>query len=66
MLEVALQATIYAGMPRSLRFIGILERVLEEQGRGGELEKLRPALDAFKYPLVPSCGLCGRRDGSRW
>ena len=47
-LEVALQATIYAGMPRSLRFIGIIERVLEEQGRGGELEKVKPALDAFK------------------
>ena len=40
-LEVALQATIYAGMPRSLRFVGILTRVLEEQGRMSELTERR-------------------------
>jgi alkylhydroperoxidase/carboxymuconolactone decarboxylase family protein YurZ len=36
-LEVAVQSTIYCGMPRSLRAIGILERVLEQQGRIDEL-----------------------------
>ena len=36
-LEVILQSTIYAGMPRFVRFVGILERALEEQGRLAEL-----------------------------
>ncbi len=36
-LEVALQSTIYAGMPRCLRAAGILERILKEQGRMAEL-----------------------------
>lgn len=36
-LEVILQSTIYAGMPRFVRFIGILERALEEQGRLHEI-----------------------------
>jgi 4-carboxymuconolactone decarboxylase len=36
-LEVILQSTIYAGMPRFVRFIATLEKVLEEQGRLGEL-----------------------------
>lgn len=40
-LEVALQATIYAGMPRGLRSAAILERVLEEQGRTHELTDTR-------------------------
>lgn len=43
-LEVALQSTIYTGMPRSLRAVAILERVLEEQGRIGELTETRPPL----------------------
>ena len=36
-LEVILQSTIYAGMPRFVRFIAILERALEEQGRLHEI-----------------------------
>jgi len=36
-LEVILQTTIYAGMPRCLRAAAILERVLKEQGRLGEI-----------------------------
>lgn len=40
-LEVTLQSTIYAGMPRSLRAAAILERVLEEQGRTNELTDTR-------------------------
>ena len=36
-LEVILQSTIYAGMPRFLRFVDVLERALEEQGRSAEL-----------------------------
>ena len=36
-LEVILQSTIYAGMPRFVRFVAILERALEEQGRLAEL-----------------------------
>ena len=36
-LEVVLQSTIYVGMPRFVRFVAILERVLEEQGRMAEL-----------------------------
>jgi alkylhydroperoxidase/carboxymuconolactone decarboxylase family protein YurZ len=36
-LEVILQTTIYAGMPRCLRAAAILERILEEQGRLAEL-----------------------------
>ena len=37
MLEVILQSTIYAGMPRFVRVVALLQRVLEEQGRLGEL-----------------------------
>ena len=37
-LEVIFMSTIYSGMPRFVRFVGILERALEEQGR---LEELR-------------------------
>ncbi|HEV7803048.1 MAG TPA: carboxymuconolactone decarboxylase family protein, partial [Burkholderiales bacterium] len=40
-LEVILQSTLYAGMPRFVRFIGILERILEEQGRLGEITETR-------------------------
>lgn len=36
-LEVILQSTIYAGMPSFVRFIAILERALEEQGRLHEI-----------------------------
>jgi 4-carboxymuconolactone decarboxylase len=36
-LEVILQSTIYAGMPRFVRFIATLEKVLQEQGRLAEL-----------------------------
>ena len=36
-LEVILQSTIYAGMPSFVRFIAILERALEEQGRLDEI-----------------------------
>ena len=36
--EVAVQSTQYWGMPRSLRTMAILERVLREQGRLAELE----------------------------
>lgn len=36
-LEVILQSTVYAGMPRCLRASAILERVLQEQGRLAEL-----------------------------
>ncbi len=38
-LEVILQSTIYAGMPRFIRFIAALEQVLETEGR---LDELRP------------------------
>ena len=43
-LEVILQSTIYAGMPRFVRFVGILERALEEQGRSAELAEGQPGL----------------------
>jgi alkylhydroperoxidase/carboxymuconolactone decarboxylase family protein YurZ len=36
-LEVILQSTIYVGMPRFIRFIAALERVLETEGRLDEL-----------------------------
>ena len=36
-LEVILQSTIYAGMPRFVRFIGILQRALQAEGRLAEL-----------------------------
>lgn len=36
-LEVILHSTVFAGMPRFVRFIAILERALEEQGRLAEL-----------------------------
>lgn len=38
-LEVILQSTIYAGMPRFVRVVALLQRVLEEDGRLGELTK---------------------------
>ena len=37
-LEVILMSTIYSGMPRFVRFIAILERALEEEGRLAELK----------------------------
>lgn len=45
-LEVILQSTIYAGMPRFVRFIAILERALEEQGRIEELTATQLPLPA--------------------
>lgn len=45
-LEVILQSTIYAGMPRFGRFIAILERALEEQGRLHELTDTQLPLPA--------------------
>ena len=36
-LEVILQSTIYAGMPRFVRFVAILEGILEKEGRLAEL-----------------------------
>ena len=36
-LEVILQSTIHVGMPRFIRFVAALERILEEQGRMAEL-----------------------------
>ncbi|MGZ8266874.1 MAG: carboxymuconolactone decarboxylase family protein [Burkholderiales bacterium] len=43
-LEVILQSTIYAGMPRFVRFIATLEKVLQEQGRLAELTDTQLAL----------------------
>jgi alkylhydroperoxidase/carboxymuconolactone decarboxylase family protein YurZ len=40
-LEVILQSTVYAGMPRFVRFVTILERALEEQGRLHEITETR-------------------------
>ena len=45
-LEVILQSTIYAGMPRCLRAAAILERILEEQDRIGELTESQLPLPA--------------------
>ena len=46
-LEVILHSTIYAGMPRFVRFIGILERALEEEGRLHEITETQlPLPDA--------------------
>ena len=36
-LEVILQSTIYVGMPRFVRVVSLLQRILEEDGRLGEL-----------------------------
>jgi alkylhydroperoxidase/carboxymuconolactone decarboxylase family protein YurZ len=36
-LEVILQSTIYAGMPRFVRVVALLQRILEEDGRLNEL-----------------------------
>jgi 4-carboxymuconolactone decarboxylase len=36
-LEVALQSTVYCGMPRSLTAVAVLERILEEQDRMAEI-----------------------------
>ena len=36
-LEVILQSTIYAGMPRFIRFVAILESILEKDGRLAEI-----------------------------
>ncbi len=44
--EVAVQSTQYWGMPRSLRTMAILERVLREQGRMAELTETQLPLPA--------------------
>jgi alkylhydroperoxidase/carboxymuconolactone decarboxylase family protein YurZ len=49
-LEVILHSTIYAGMPRFVRFIGILERALEEQGRLHEITETQPPLPDTDTP----------------
>lgn len=36
-LEVILQSTIYAGMPRFIRFVALLESILESEGRLAEI-----------------------------
>lgn len=46
-LEVVLQSTIYAGMPRSLRAAAILERILQEQGRSAELTETQLPLPVY-------------------
>jgi alkylhydroperoxidase/carboxymuconolactone decarboxylase family protein YurZ len=45
-LEVILQSTIYAGMPRFVRVVALLERVLDEEGRLGELTDTQLPLPA--------------------
>ena len=46
-LEVILQSTIYVGMPRFVRVIALLQRVLEEDGRFGEITDTQlPRVDA--------------------
>lgn len=49
-LEVILMSTIYSGMPRFVRFIAILERALEEQGRLAELTDTQLPLPDFPSP----------------
>ena len=44
-LEVTLQSTIYCGMPRSLRGMRLLMRILEEQGRATEITETQLSLD---------------------
>jgi alkylhydroperoxidase/carboxymuconolactone decarboxylase family protein YurZ len=45
-LEVILQSTIYAGMPRFVRFVTILEHALEEQGLLSEITESQLPLPA--------------------
>jgi alkylhydroperoxidase/carboxymuconolactone decarboxylase family protein YurZ len=49
-LEVILQSTVYAGMPRFVRVIALLERVLEEDGRLSELTQTQLPLPAGGFP----------------
>jgi alkylhydroperoxidase/carboxymuconolactone decarboxylase family protein YurZ len=44
-LEVTLQSTIYCGMPRSLRGMRLLLRILEEEGRTSEVTETQLSLD---------------------
>lgn len=44
-LEVTLQSTIYCGMPRSLRGMRLLMRILDEQGRTTEITETQLSLD---------------------
>ena len=43
-LEVILQSTIYAGMPRFIRFVAILESILQKEGRLAEITDTQPPL----------------------
>ena len=45
-LEVILQSTIYVGMPRFVRVVALLQRILEEDGRLGELTDTQLPLPA--------------------
>jgi alkylhydroperoxidase/carboxymuconolactone decarboxylase family protein YurZ len=45
-LEVILQSTIYVGMPRFVRAVALLQRILEEDGRLGELTETQLPLPA--------------------
>lgn len=45
-LEVILQSTVYAGMPRFVRVVALLQRVLEEDGRLAELTETQLPLPA--------------------
>ncbi len=45
-LEVMLQATVYVGMPRFVRVMGVLVRILEENGRMAELTDTQLPLPA--------------------
>lgn len=44
-LEVTLQSTIYCGMPRSLRGMRLLMRILEEEGRTSEVTETQLSFD---------------------
>ena len=47
-LEVILQSTIYAGMPRFVRVVALLQRILEEDGRLAELTETQLPLPQEK------------------
>ena len=50
-LEVILQSTIYVGMPRFVRVVALLQRILEEDGRLVELTAM--ALSLVRILLTP-------------
>lgn len=47
-LEVILQSTIYAGMPRFVRFVALLEKILSEAGRLAEITDTQLPLPAAR------------------